>query len=68
MYLYIGMYHDFLMDDSSSKFLRIHISTIGSSSLFKERNSTGPFLYLLARQCRIKQLSFSRMAGVHACS
>ena len=29
--------------------------------------TTGPFLYLLARQCRIKQLSFSTMAGVRAC-
>ena len=28
---------------------------------------TGPFLYLLARQCRIKRLSFSTMAGVRAC-
>ena len=25
MYLYIGMYHDFVMDDLSIKFLRIHI-------------------------------------------
>ena len=30
--------------------------------------TTGPFLYFLARQCRIKRLSFSTMAGVHACS
>ena len=28
----------------------------------------GPFLYLLARQCRIKRLSFSTMASVRACS
>ena len=27
-----------------------------------------PFLYLLARQCRINRLSFSTMAGVRVCS
>ena len=36
---------------------------IGSSS---KRGTL--FLYLVARQCRIKQLSFSTMAGVCACS
>ena len=39
--------------------------------LFIEGNShssTGPFLYLLARQCRINRLSFSTMAGVRVCS
>ena len=25
MYLYVGVYHDFVMDDLSIKFLRIHI-------------------------------------------
>ena len=30
--------------------------------------TTGPFLYLLARQCHIKRLSFSTMAGVRVCS
>ena len=29
---------------------------------------TGPFLYLPARQRRIKRLSFSTMAGVRVCS
>ena len=51
--------------------LKFFYKLFGSFHIYSSRiegtliPTTGPFLYLLARQCRIKWLSFSAMACMH---